>query len=101
MTPTSCVRLLQQIPKLAVLLQPIRLIFCPSAKAGTTTVNMLLKSLLDGQPRSPHGQRPVVASSYVVRVGTVESLANYTEVGRMNLSRAEAFCRCFCSLPNA
>ena len=95
MTAESCVRLLQEVPKLAVLLEPVRLIFCPNAKAGTTTVNALLKNLLDSQPLRFQRRRPIVASSHVVRVGQRESLANYSEHGRMNYSRAQAFCRCW------
>ena len=93
MTAESCVRLLQEVPKLAVLLEPVRLIFCPNAKAGTTTVNMLLRTLLDSRYSGPQRQRPIVASSHVVRAGQRESLANHTEHGRMNASRAQAFCR--------
>ena len=93
MTAESCVRLLQEVPKLAVLLEPVRLIFCPNAKAGTTTVNTLLRTLLDSRYSGPQRQRPIVASSHVVRAGQRESLANHTEHGRMNASRAQAFCR--------
>ena len=85
--------MLQEVPKLAVLLEPVRLIFCPNAKAGTTTVNMLLRTLLDSRYSGPQRQRPIVASSHVVRAGQRESLANHTEHGRMNASRAQAFCR--------
>ena len=95
MTVESCVRLLQEVPKVAVLLEPVRLIFCPNAKAGTTTVNTLLRTLLDGRSLGPQRQRPIVASSHVVRAGQRESLANHTEHGRMNASRAQAFCRCY------
>lgn len=93
MTVESCVRLLLEVPKLAVLLEPVRLIFCPNAKAGTTTVNTLLRTLLDSRSLGPERQRPIVASSHVVRAGQRESLANHTEHGRMNVSRAQAFCR--------
>ena len=93
MTVESCVRLLLEVPKLAVLLEPVRLIFCPNAKAGTTTVNTLLRTLLDSRYLGPQRQRPIVASSHVVRAGQRESLANHTEHGRMNASRAQAFCR--------
>ena len=93
MTVESCVRLLQEVPKVAVLLEPVRLIFCPNAKAGTTTVNTLLRTLLDGRSLGTQRQRPIVASSHVVRAGQRESLANHTEHGRMNVSRAQAFCR--------
>jgi hypothetical protein len=93
MTVESCVRLLQEVPKLAVLLEPVRLIFCPNAKAGTTTVNTLLRTLLDSRSSGPQRQRPIIASSHVVRAGQRESLANHTEHGRMNVSRAQAFCR--------
>ena len=95
MTSDSCVRLLQEVPKLAVLLEPVRLIFCPNAKAGTTTVNTLLRTLLDSRSLGPQRRRPIVASSHVVRAGQSESLANHTEHGRMNVSRARAFCRCW------
>ena len=89
----ACTRLLGELPRLVVLQWPVQLIYCPTAKAGTTTMSTLLKSLLDGLPMRQQGPRPIVASSYIIRHGARESLVNYTEVGRMDPSRAEAFCR--------
>jgi len=89
----ACTRLLRELPRLVVLRWPVPLIYCPTAKAGTTTMSALLKSLLDGLPMHQHSPRPIVASSYIIRHGAKESLANYTEVGRMDPSSAEAFCR--------
>lgn len=86
-------RLLRELPRLVVLRWPVQLIYCPSAKAGTTTMSTLFKSLLDGKAMQQGGSQPIAATSHILRPGQKESLVNWTYVGRMDPTSAKTFCR--------